>query len=110
MTEQMNILLEVLEEIKEQNRELKASLTSLPTAPPQPSECNQQAHIEGLAQKLEQQIRHNNEFREELIRVLTKLGERIREMKAGVAEVRLSQDEATDKRSNKLNNQHPKLR
>lgn len=97
MNEQMNILLEVLEEIKGQNRELKASLTNLPTAPPQPSECNHQAHIEGLAQKLEQQIRHNNEFREELVGVLTKLGARIHEMKSGIAEVRISQDEATDR-------------
>lgn len=97
MNEQMNILLEVLEEIKEQNRELKASLTNLPTVVPQPSECNQRAHIEGLAQITEQQLRHSNEFREELVGVLNKLGERIREMKSGIAEVRLTQDEATDK-------------
>ena len=30
MNEQMNILLEVLEEIKQQNRELKASVSDLP--------------------------------------------------------------------------------
>lgn len=97
MNEPMNILIEILEEIKQQNRELKASLTSLPTTAPQPSECNQQAHIEGLGQKLEQQIRHNDEFKEELVSVLTKLGARIHEMKSGIAEMRISQDEATDK-------------
>ena len=97
MNDQMNILLEVLEEIKQQNKELKASLTSLPMTAPRPSVCNQQAHIEGLGQKLEQQIRHNDEFKEELISVLTKLGTRIHEMKSGIAEVRISQDEATDR-------------
>ena len=97
MNEPMNILIEILEEIKQQNRELKASLTSLPTTAPQPSEYNQQAHIEGLGQKLEQQIRHNDEFKEELVSVLTKLGARIHEMKSGIAEMRISQDEATDK-------------
>lgn len=97
MNEPMNILIEILEEIKQQNRELKASLTSLPTATPQPSECTQQAHIEGLAQKLEQQIRHNNEFKEELVRVLTKLGRRIHEMRSDIAEVRTAQDETTSK-------------
>lgn len=97
MNEPMNILIEILEEIKQQNRELKASLTSLPTTAPQPSECNQQAHIEGLGQTLEQQIRHNDEFKKELVSVLTKLGARIHEMKSGIAEVRISQDEATDR-------------
>lgn len=97
MNEPMNILLEILEEIKQQNRELKASLTSLPTTATQPSDCNQQAYIEGLGQKLEQQIRHNDEFKEELISVLTKLGARIHEMKSGIAEVRISQDEAADR-------------
>ena len=33
MNEQMNILLEVLEEIKQQNRELKASITNLVSQP-----------------------------------------------------------------------------
>lgn len=33
MNEQMNILLEVLEEIKQQNRDLKASITNLVSQP-----------------------------------------------------------------------------
>lgn len=107
MNEPMNILLEILEEIKQQNRELKASLTSLPMTAPQPSECNQQAHIEGLGQKLEQQIRHNDEFKEELISVLTKLGARIHEMKSGIAEVRISQDEAADRLLTELQTKQP---
>ncbi len=107
MNEPMNILLEILEEIKQQNRELKASLTSLPTTATQPSECNQQAHIEGLGQKLEQQIRHNDEFKGELISVLTKLGARIHEMKSGIAEVRISQDEVTDRLLTKLQTKQP---
>lgn len=97
MNEPMNILIEILEEIKQQNRELKTSITSLPTTATQPSECNQQAHIEGLGQKLEQQIRHNDEFKKKLISVLTKLGARIHEMKSGIAELRISQDEASDR-------------
>lgn len=97
MNEPTNILIEILEEIKQQNRELKASLTSLPMTAPQQSECNQQAYIEGLGQKLEQQIRHNDEFKGELISVLTKLGARIHEMKSGIAEMRISQNETTDR-------------
>lgn len=107
MNEQINVLLEVLEEIKQQNRELKASLTSLPMTAPRPSECNQQAHIEGLGQKLEQQILHNDEFKKELISVLTKLGTRIHEMKSGIAEVRISQDEATDRLLTELQTKQP---
>lgn len=107
MNEPMNILIEILEEIKQQNRELKASLTSLPMTAPQPSECNQQAHIEGLGQKLEQQIRHNDEFKEELVSVLTKLGARIHEMKSGIAEVRISQDEAADRLLTELQTKQP---
>lgn len=107
MNEPMNILIEILEEIKQQNRELKASLTSLQTATPQPSECNQQAHIEGLGQKLEEQIRHNDEFKGELISVLTKLGARIHEMKSGIAEVRISQDEAADRLLTELQTKQP---
>ena len=108
MNDQMNILLEVLEEIKQQNRELKASLTSLPTAAPQTSECRQQAHIEGLGQKFAQHIRHNSEFKEELVRVLNKLGNRIHEMKSGIAEVRTAQDETTNKLIDEMqDNQSP---
>lgn len=107
MNEPMNILLEILEEIKQQNRELKASLTSLPTPAPQQSECNQQAYIEGLGQKLEQQIRHNDEFKEELVSVLTKLGTRIHEMKSGIAEMRISQNETTDKLLTELQTKQP---
>lgn len=107
MNEPMNILLEILEEIKQQNRELKASLTSLPTPAPQQSECNQQAYIEGLGQKLEQQIRHNDEFKEELVSVLTKLGTRIHEMKSGIAEMRISQNETADKLLTELQTKQP---
>lgn len=107
MNEPMNILIEILEEIKQQNRELKASLTNLPTPAPQQSEYNQQAYIEGLGQKLEQQIRHNDEFKEELVSVLTKLGARIHEIKSDIAEVRISQNEATDKLLTELQTKQP---
>ena len=54
-------------------------------------------HIEGLTQRGQQQIRFNNEFKEELVQVLTELGEHIHEMKSGIAEVRTAQNEATSK-------------
>jgi hypothetical protein len=97
MTEQMNILLEVLEEIKQQNRELKASISDLPQPTESQSEVENRKNLAGIAKILEEQLEFHRQFREELSQVIVKLGEPIHEMKSGIAEVRISQDEATDK-------------
>ena len=97
MNDQMNILLEVLEEIKQQNRELKASVSNLPQLTESQGEVENRKNLAGIAKILEEQLDFHRQFREELCQVIAKLGERIHEMKSGITEVRISQDEATDK-------------
>lgn len=97
MNDQMNILLEVFEEIKQQNRELKASISNLPQPTESQGEVENRKNLARIAKILEEQLEFHRQFREELCQVIAKLGERIHEMKLGIAEVRISQDEATDK-------------
>ncbi|KXB72314.1 hypothetical protein [Porphyromonas somerae] len=97
MNEQMNILLEVLEEIKQQNKELKTSISNLPQPTESQGEVENRKNLAGIAKILEEQLEFHRQFREELCQVIVKLGERIHEMKSGITEVRISQDEATDK-------------
>lgn len=97
MNDQMNILLEVPEEIKQQNRELKTSVSNLPQPTESQDEVENRKNLAGIAKILEEQLEFHRQFREELCQVIAKLRERIHEMKSGIAEVRISQDEATDK-------------
>ena len=97
MNDQINVLLEVLEEIKQQNRELKASVSNLPQLTESQGEVENRKNLAGIAKILEEQLDFHRQFREELCQVIAKLGERIHEMKSGITEVRISQDEATDK-------------
>lgn len=97
MNDQINVLLEVLEEIKQQNRELKASIFNLPQPTKSQGEIENRKNLAGIAKILEEQLEFHRQFREELCQVIAKLGECIHEMKSGIAEVRISQDEATDK-------------
>ncbi|SJL33911.1 hypothetical protein [Porphyromonas gingivalis] len=97
MNDQINVLLEVLEEIKQQNRELKASISNLPQPTESQGEVENRKNLAGIAKILEEQLEFHRRFREELCQVIAKLGERIYEMKSGITEVRISQDEATDK-------------
>lgn len=97
MNDQINVLLEVLEEIKQQNRELKASISNLPQPTESQGEVENRKNLAGIAKILEEQLEFHRQFREELCQVIVKLGERIHEMKSGITEVRISQDEATDK-------------
>lgn len=97
MNDQINVLLEVLEEIKQQNRELKTSISNLPQPTESQGEVENRKNLAGIAKILEEQLEFHRQFREELCQVIAKLGERIHEMKSGIAEVRISQDEATDK-------------
>ena len=97
MNEQVNVILEVLEEIKQQNRELKTSISNLPQPTESQGEVENRKNLAGIAKILEEQLDFHRQFREELCQVIAKLGERIHEMKSGITEVRISQDKATDK-------------
>ncbi len=94
MNDQMNVLLELLEEIKQQNREIKASLTSQAQPMQGEGSSTNKEELNAIAQVLDAVLQGNNGFKEELIGALSKLGQRIREMKEGVGELREAQDEA----------------
>ena len=94
MNDQMNVLLELLEEIKQQNREIKTTLTSQPQPTQGEGNSMNKEELNAITQVLEAVLQGNNGFKEELIGALSKLGQRIREMKEGVGELREAQDEA----------------
>ena len=83
MNEQMNVLLELLEEIKQQNREIKASLTSQPQPTQGEANSTNKEELNAIVQVLDAVLQGDNGFKEELIGALAKLGQRIREMKEG---------------------------
>lgn len=87
---QINVLLEVLEEIKQQNRELKTSISNLPQPTESQGEIENRKNLAGIAKILEEQLEFHRQFREELCQVIVKLGKRIHEMKSSIAEVRIS--------------------
>lgn len=87
MNEQMNILLEVLEEIKQQNRDLKASITNLvsqpnPTTNPPEDDA---ISLTDVARLIGQKIEIDGKFKSELTDVAIVLGKRIREIKDSIA-------------------------
>ena len=87
MNEQMNILLEVLEEIKQQNRELKASITNLVSQPNPTTNSSEDDAISlmDVARLIGQKIEVDGKFKSELTDVAVVLGKRIREIKDSIA-------------------------
>lgn len=87
MNEQMNILLEVLEEIKQQNRALKASITNLVSQPNPATNSSEDDTIflMDVARLIRQKIETDGKFKSELIDVAIVLGKRIREIKDSIA-------------------------
>jgi hypothetical protein len=93
MTEQMNILLEVLEEIKQQNRELKASVSnlvsqSIPTTTPSEEDG---ISLSDIARLIGQKMETDGKFKNELTDVAIVLGKRIREIKDGITKAQEKQ-------------------
>ena len=75
MNEQMNILLEVLEEIKQQNRELKVSVSNLvsqstPTTTPSEEDG---ISLSDIARLIGQKMETDGKFKNELTDVATAL-------------------------------------
>lgn len=87
MNEQMNILLEVLEEIKQQNRDLKASITNLVSQPTPATNSSEDDAISlmDVAHLIGQKIEVDGKFKSELTDVAVVLGKRIREIKDSIA-------------------------
>lgn len=93
MNEQMNILLEVLEEIKQQNRELKVSVSNLasqstPTTTPSEEDG---ISLSDIARLIGQKMETDGKFKNELTDVAIVLGKRIREIKDGITKAQEKQ-------------------
>ena len=56
MNDQINVLLEVLEEIKQQNKELKTSISDLPQPTESQGEVENRKNLAGMAKILEEQL------------------------------------------------------
>lgn len=114
MNEQMNILLEVLEEIKQQNRDLKASITNLVSQPnyaTNPSE-DDAISLEDIAHVIGQKIEMDGQFKSELTDVAIVLGKRIREIKDGIKKTQEKQAESIAILCEKIEEtqSHPKVK
>ena len=108
MNEQMNILLEVLEEIKQQNRELKASVSNLASQSISTTTSSEEDGISltDVARLIGQKIEIDGKFKSELTDVAIVLGKRIREIKDGITKTQEQQAEniaSLSKKSKKLN-------
>ncbi len=104
MNEQMNILLEVLEEIKQQNRELKTSIFNLASQPiptTTPSEENG-ISLTDVARLIGQKIEIDGKFKSELTDVAIILGKRIREIKDGITKTQEKQADSIASLSEKI--------
>lgn len=114
MNEQMNILLEVLEEIKQQNRELKASITNLVSQPnpaTRPSE-DDAISLADIAHVIGQKVEMDGQFKSELTDVAIVLGKRIREIKDGIKKTQEKQAESIAALCEKIEEtqSHPKVK
>lgn len=114
MNEQMNILLEVLEEIKQQNRDLKASITNLVSQPnPATSSSEDDAiSLTDVARLIGQKIEMDGQFKSELTDVAIVLGKRIREIKDGIKKTQEKQAESIATLCEKIEEtqSHPKVK
>lgn len=93
MTEQMNILLEVLEEIKQENRELKSSVSNLVSQSIQTTTPSEEDGISlsDIARLIGQKMETDGKFKNELTDVAIVLGKRIREIKDGITKAQEKQ-------------------
>ena len=104
MNEQINILLEVLEEIKQQNRELKASVSdltsqSIPTTTPSEEDG---ISLSDIARLIGQKMETDGKFKNELTDVVIVLGKRIREIKDDITKAQERQAESIASLSEKI--------
>ena len=104
MNEQMNILLEVLEEIKQQNRELKASVSNLASQSISTTTSSEEDGISltDVARLIGQKIEIDGKFKSELTDVAIVLGKRIREIKDGITKTQEQQAENIASLSEKI--------
>lgn len=104
MNEQMNILLEILEEIKQQNRDLKANVSNLASQPISTTTSSEEDGISltDVARLIGQKIEIDGKFKSELTDVAIVLGKRIREIKDGITKIQEQQAESIASLSEKI--------
>ncbi|WP_462346955.1 hypothetical protein [Alloprevotella tannerae] len=104
MNDQMNILLEVLEEIKQQNRELKTSISNLASQPISTTTSSEEDGISltDVARLIGQKIEIDGKFKNELTDVAIVLGKRIREIKDDITKTQEQQAENIASLSEKI--------
>lgn len=104
MNDQMNILLEVLEEIKQQNRELKTSISNLASQPISTTTSSEEDSISltDVARLIGQKIEIDGKFKNELTDVAIVLGKRIREIKDDITKTQEQQAENIASLSEKI--------
>ena len=104
MNDQMNILLEVLEEIKQQNRELKTSVSNLASQPIPTTTTSEEngLSLTDVARLIGQKIEIDGKFKSELTDVAIVLGKRIREIKDGITKTQEQQAESIASLSEKI--------
>jgi len=104
MNDQMNILLEVLEEIKQQNRELKTSISNLASQPISTTTSSEEDGISltDVARLIGQKIEIDGKFKNELTDVAIVLGKRIREIKDDITKTQERQAENIASLSEKI--------
>lgn len=114
MNEQMNILLEVLEEIKQQNRDLKASIANLASQSNPATNPSEDGAISlaDIAHVIGQKIEMDGQFKSELTDVAIVLGKRIREIKDGIKKTQEKQAESIAALCEKIEEtqSHPKVK
>ncbi|OWR77258.1 hypothetical protein [Porphyromonas gingivalis] len=104
MNDQINVLLEVLEEIKQQNRELKMSISNLASQPISTSTSSEEDGISltDIARLIGQKIEIDGKFKSELTDVAIVLGKRIREIKDSITKTQGKQAENIASLSEKI--------
>ncbi|KGN71574.1 hypothetical protein [Porphyromonas sp. COT-239 OH1446] len=104
MNDQMNILLEVLEEIKQQNRGLKTSISNLASQPISTTASSEEDGISltDVARLIGQKIEIDGKFKNELTDVAIVLGKRIREIKDDITKTQERQAENIASLSEKI--------
>lgn len=104
MNDQINVLLEVLEEIKQQNRELKTSVSNLASQPIPTTTTSEENGISltDVARLIGQKIEIDGKFKSELTDVAIVLGKRIREIKDGITKTQEKQAENIASLSEKI--------
>lgn len=102
MNEQINVLLELMEEIKQQNRELKANVAELANGLNETTKVEKSGEIpEELQQAILFLAKQHNKLREDLTNAFQMIGTRLKELKQS-AETNTEEQKESEERITKI--------